>query len=191
MTILRIDASPRTEASVSRKLLDRVEAQVGRATVRRDLEESRLPHVTGTWAAATFTPPEKRSPEHAAALEQSDRLVAELMEADTILISTPLYNFTVPSSLKAWFDLVARVGVTFRYTENGPEGLLHDKRVVVAVASGGTELGSDVDFLSPYVRFFFGFLGITDVSFVSATGTISDADAALAKGEEQVADLAA
>ena len=191
MTILRIDSSPRGDQSVSRGLLDEVERKVGRADVRRDLDATPLPQISGTWAIGTFTPPDDRDDAQRAALALSDALVAEVKAADTILISMPMYNFTVPSSVKAWFDLIARVGVTFRYTESGPEGLLENKRVVVAVATGGTPLGSEVDFLTPYMRHFLGFLGITDVTFVAAERLMGDADAARAKAHEQIDALAA
>jgi FMN-dependent NADH-azoreductase len=191
MSILRIDASPRGDHSVSRRVLDRVEAKVGRANVRRDLDAEPLPHLNGTWTAATFTQPAERSPAQREALAQSDALVAELQAADTILISLPMYNFTVPSSLKAYFDLVARVGVTFRYTETGPEGLLKGKRAIVAIATGGTKIGSEIDFATPYIRFFLGFIGIDDVSFVAAEKLMADAEAGIEAANGQVEALAA
>ena len=191
MTTLRIDASARHEGSVSRRLLDRIEAQIGRADLRRDLAETPLPQITGTWAAATFTDAADRTPEHREALAQSDALVAELQAADTILIGMPIYNFTIPASLKAWIDLVARRGVTFRYTPDGPQGLLTGKRVIVAVASGGTQVGSEIDFATGYLRFFLGFVGISDVTFVAADRLMADADAAMAKADGEIEALAA
>ena len=168
MTILRIDASARHEGSKSRAALDRIEARIGRATIRRDLADAPLPQVDETWVGATFTPPEKRDEAQRASLALSDVLVEEVQAADTILISTPVYNFALPASLKAWVDQVGRVGVVFRYTADGPVGLLEGKRVVLAIASGGTRIGSEVDHLTPYLRFILGFFGITDVTFVHA-----------------------
>ena len=101
--------------------------------------------------------------------------MAELQAADTIVIGTPIYNFTSPASLKAWMDLVARPRVTFHYTENGPEGLLSGKKAIIAVASGGVPIGSDMDFLTPHLRHFLGFIGITDVEFVTAKDLVQEA----------------
>ncbi|WGH79993.1 FMN-dependent NADH-azoreductase [Jannaschia ovalis] len=184
MTILRIDSSARTEGSVTRDLLDRIEARLDGPVTRRDVGGEALPQITGTWVASNFTPAAERTPEQAAALALSDDLIAELEAADTVLIGLPIYNFGVPASLKAWIDLVARAGITFRYTETGPEGLLKGKRAIVAVASGGTRMGSDVDYASGYLRHVLGFLGIEDVQFVAA-------DEQAVKGEESVAEARA
>lgn len=191
-TILRIDGSARTEGSASRALLDRIEDRLGAdRVIRRDVGTETLPPVTGTWVAGTFTPPDDRAAEHREALALSDRLVAELQEADTVLIGMPIYNFTVPAALKAWIDLVARVGVTFKYTEAGPVGLLENKRAIVAVTSGGTEAFSEIDFASPYIRHFLGFIGIADVEFVIHDRAMGDAAAAAAKAEAGIDALAA
>ena len=191
MTILRIDSSARDDASVTRGLLDRIESKLGRADVRRDVGHETLPHVSGTWVAANNTPDPDRTPEQREALAQSDALIAELKAADTILIGMPIYNFMVPAALKSWIDLVARAGVTFRYTEDGPVGLLENKRAVVAVASGGTKLGSDIDFATGYMRHILGFIGITDVTFVAADKLGADRDAAMAQAGGQIDALAA
>ena len=165
-TLLHIDASPRSEGSVSRGLSAKIVAQQNAGEViRRDLSEP-LPFLNETWVAGTFTPPEDRSDAQRAELVLSDQLVAEVQAADTIVIGTPIYNFGAPAVLKAWIDQVARAGVTFKYTETGPVGLLSDKKVIVAVASGGVSIGSPADFLTPHLRVFLGFLGLTDVSFV-------------------------
>ena len=171
---------------MSRALLDRIESRLGGAVTRRDLAETPLPQVTETWTAATFTDPGDRTPEQRAALEQSDGLVAELQAADTILIGLPIYNFAPPAALKAWIDLVARRGVTFEYTANGPKGLLEDKRVIVAVASGGTEAGSPMDFATPYLRHVLAFMGLTDVTFVAADRVMADRDAAMERAADQI-----
>lgn len=168
--ILRIDSSARTEGSVSRQLTDDVIARHPDATVTsRDLSGG-IPHIDATWATATFTPPEARDETANASLALSDEIVAEVQAADVIVISMATYNFSVPSTLKAWVDHLARAGVTFKYTENGPVGLLDGKRVIVVSASGGTPVGSPMDFATPYLTFVLGFLGITDVSFVGAAG---------------------
>ena len=189
--ILRIDSSAKTEGSTTHALLDRIEAQVGPAQTRRDLGGIAVPQIDGTWVTANYAKPAERDAAQRDALAFSDALVAELQAADLILIALPVYNFTVPGSLKAWIDLVCRVGVTFRYTQNGPEGLLKGKRAIVAFASDGTRIGSDNDFASPYMRFILGFIGITDVTFVAADAQKRGEDAALERAREEVQALAA
>ena len=168
--ILRIDASARTEGSVTRQLNDAVIAQLEAEgpikVVNRDLTQP-IPQLDETWVGATFTPPEERTEVQKAALAFSDELVAELAAADTLVIGLAVYNFSTPASLKAWIDQVVRVGVTFRYTETGSEGLLTGKRAIVTFASGGTQIGSDYDFATGYIRHILGFVGITEVSFVT------------------------
>ena len=191
-TVLRIDSSARHEGSVSRRLTDRVVERLGAPRVIvRDLAETPLPQVTGTWVASNFTPTDARSAEQRAALEQSDALIAELREADVIVIGLAVYNFTVPASLKAWIDLVARANETFRYTAEGPEGLLQGKRAIIALASGGTEVGSPIDFATPYMRFILGFMGITEVEVVASDRLMVDPDASAARAEEGLERLAA
>lgn len=167
-TVLHIDASARSKGSatrdMSRKIVDALTAE---RVIRRDLAAAPLPQVDETWVAATFTPKDQRSGLQNDALGLSDTLVDELERADTIVIGTPIYNFTAPAALKAWIDQVARVGRTFEYTAEGARGLLSDKSVIVAIASGGTTLGSDIDFATPYLRHIMGFLGLTDVSIVT------------------------
>lgn len=167
--ILHLDASARLNGSVSRessaRIVERLLELSPDATVtRRDLAGGE-PHLTETWVGATFTPADARTDLQVQALSHSDILVAELEAADTIVIGMPVYNFGIPATLKTWMDHVARAGVTFRYTENGPEGLLKDKRVIIAFASGGVEQGAPLDFASPHIAHFFRFLGISEVRF--------------------------
>jgi len=124
--------------------------------------------ITEDWIGANFTPADQRSDEQRQILALSDSLVDEIARADTLVIGLPIYNFSVPASFKAWIDLVARVGLTFAYTETGPKGLLTGKRAIIAVASGGTTVGSDADFATGYVRHVLGFIGITDVTLIAA-----------------------
>ncbi len=190
--ILRIDSSARTEGSISRRLADSVIerfANAGEIAVNtRDLNDA-LPHVTETWIGANFTDEAERNDIQRAALAKSDQLVAEIKAADVLVIGLPIYNFGVPASLKAWIDLVARRGITFEYTENGPKGLLSDKRAIVAVASGGTEVGSDIDFATGYLRHVLGFIGITDVIFVNADRLAVEPEATLKAAEYAIAAL--
>lgn len=190
-TILRLDASARQRNSVSRKLADRVvETLAPTAVVTRDLA-SGLPAIDEVWLAANWTPEAERSYADQNVLALSDQLISELKAADALLISTPIYNFGIPSTLKAWIDLIARAGITFNYTENGPKGLLEGKRAIIAIASGGTQVGSDIDFASGYLRHVLGFVGITDVQFVAADQLMVDADASHAKAEAALEKLAA
>ncbi len=144
--------------------------------VVRDLASEPLPHLTAERFTAFITAPAQRSANQARIAAESDALVAELAAADVLVIGLPMYNFGVPSTLKAYFDHVARAGVTFRYTANGPEGLLRGKRAYVVATRGGKHAGTPSDLQSAFVRQFLGFIGITDVEFVYAEG--------LAMGEE-------
>jgi FMN-dependent NADH-azoreductase len=165
--ILKIDASGRTAGSVSRELGDRIVAGLsnGGETVSRDLNDH-LPNLDEAWIGATFTPVDVRSNEQHATLALSDEIIAEVQAADTLVIATPVYNFGIPATLKTWIDHIARVGVTFRYTENGPVGLLEGKKAVVAFASGGVPMGSPMDHVTPYLKTVLGFVGITEVEFL-------------------------
>jgi FMN-dependent NADH-azoreductase len=190
-TVLHIDSSARRAGSVSRDLTAQIVERLGAAEViRRDLATP-LPLLDETWINANFTPADQRSDEQTQLLAQSDALVEELKAADTLVIGAPIYNFSVPAGLKAWIDLVARVGLTFTYTDQGPVGLLEGKRAIIAVASGGTEAGSAIDFATGYLRHMLGFMGITEVEIVAADTLAIDEGAALAKAKAQIETLAA
>lgn len=169
MTVLRIDASARATGSSSRTLADAVESLIDDGEiVRRDLARDPLGQIDAHWAAARLVDPADRTPDQHDALAQSDLLIEELQAADTVLISSPVYNFGLPAALKAWIDLVARPKVTFAYTSDGPRGLLEGKRAIVVMASGGTKIDGPGDFATPHLRHVLGFLGITDVTVVSS-----------------------
>jgi FMN-dependent NADH-azoreductase len=190
-TVLHIDSSARRTGSVSRDLTAQIVERLDAAEViRRDLATP-LPLLDETWINANFTPADQRSDEQTQLLAQSDALVEELKAADTLVIGAPIYNFSVPAGLKAWIDLVARVGLTFTYTDQGPVGLLEGKRAIIAVASGGTEAGSAIDFATGYLRHMLGFMGITEVEIVAADTLAIDEGAALAKAKAQIETLAA
>ena len=135
---------------------------------QRDLVADPVPHLDGARAGAFFAKPEERTPEQRAVTAYSDALIDELRGADVLVLGLPMYNFGVPSQLKAWFDHLARAGVTFKYTENGPVGLLTGKKAYVFAARGGVY--GDNDAQTQFVRQFLGFIGITDVEFVYAEG---------------------
>ncbi|MDE4132962.1 NAD(P)H-dependent oxidoreductase [Phaeobacter sp. QD34_3] len=190
-TVLHIDSSARREGSVSRDLTAQIVARLGAdEVIRRDLATP-LPLLDEAWIGANFTPADQRSDEQKGLLALSDALVGELKAADTLVIGAPIYNFSVPAGLKAWIDLVARVGLTFAYSEAGPAGLLEGKRAIIAVASGGTEAGSAIDFATGYLRHMLGFMGITEVEIVAADTLAIDEGAALAKAKSQIEALAA
>lgn len=189
--ILRIDASLRHTDSITRDLLDRITTRFPDATVTtRDLSKG-LPLINEAWIGANFTPAEARDDTQNTALTFSDSLIDELKSADTLLLGLPIYNFTVPTGFRAWIDLITRVGLTFQYTDTGPVGLLTGKRAIVAIGSGGTKTGSDIDFSTGYIRHILGFIGITDVTFITADALMMDADAALATAHSQIDALAA
>lgn len=182
-TLFHLNASARTEGSVTRDLSQRlVDRLAGSDTqiISRDIGTSPLPLITESWVGANFTPDQDRSPEQRETLALSDTLIAELEAADTLVLGVPIYNFGVPAAFKAWIDLVARARKTFKYTETGPVGLLEGKKAYLVVASGGTALESGIDFATPYLRHVLGFLGIHDV-------TVIGADQLMASGPEKVA----
>jgi FMN-dependent NADH-azoreductase len=195
--ILYVTASIRSDAdSVSRglgqRLVDGLAARTGASITTRDLAANDLPFVSAERFAANLTPAAERTPEQAELAAIADTLIAELQAADTIVIASPIYNFAPPATLKAWADLVARAGTTFRYTATGPEGLLTGKKAYIAIASGGTPVGSDIDFMSRWLTFFLGFLGITDVEIVAADGIMGeDGEAKIAAAQDTALKLAA
>ena len=174
-TLLQIDSSLFSGNGQSSRLASTFSARwkdlnpEGRI-VSRDLAAQEIPHLTAERFAAFLARPEDRTPEQHAIAGFSDALIEELRQADVIVLGLPLYNFGVPSQLKAYFDHVARAGITFRYTANGPEGLLTGKKAYVFATRGGRYVGTPRDTQTGYVRDFLAFLGITDVEFIYAEG---------------------
>jgi FMN-dependent NADH-azoreductase len=179
-TLLKIDVSPRGDYSISRKLGNHFATEwqsnhVGGKISTRDLANTKLPYVDLPWIAGAFTSPDQHTPEHKAALKISDELIAELLAADEVVISTPMYNFNVPAVLKAWIDHIVRLNKTFAFGPEGLKGLAAGKKVTVIIASGseytkGSPLES-YNLEGPYFKVVFGFIGITDVTIVHAGGT--------------------
>ena len=193
LKVLEISSSGRHEGSISRVLTANLLAALddrhdGIDITRRDVAAG-LPFVNAAFARAKDTPLEDFTQADQAAVELSDELIAELEEADVIVIGAPIYNFSIPASLKAWIDLIARARVTFRYTENGPEGLLKGKKAFVIVSSGGVPVGSPVDFATPYLRHALGFVGIEDVEFIGAQGADRGNGEALDAARARIAEL--
>ena len=191
--ILRIDSSARSDGSVSRKLADQIIERVGAANAQITYRElgARLDAIDGDWLGANFTPEADRTEAQRNRLALSDTLIAEIKAAETLVISLPIYNFGIPSGLKAWIDQVARAGITFRYTPEGPVGLLAGKRAILAVASGGTEVGGPIDFATDYLKHVLGFIGIHDVEIVASDKLMIDADASHTKAQAALNALAA
>jgi FMN-dependent NADH-azoreductase len=160
----------------------------------RDLANDPLPHLDAQRVSAFFTLPDARTPAQQAYVDESDILINEIKQSVVIVIGLPMYNFGIPSTLKAYFDQIARAGVTFRYTENGPEGLLSGKKVYIFATRGGMYAGTALDSQTNYVRDFLNFLGITDVEFVYAEGLNMGEDTkdkALTGAKKRLAELAA
>ncbi len=193
LNVLAISTSAKKDGSISRTLtgdlLRALEDRHGDVDiVERDLADG-LPFVDAAWVEANFTADEDRTDRHRQTLAGSDALVAELKTADVIVIGAPIYNFSIPAVLKAWIDMIARARVTFRYTENGPEGLLTGKKAYVIVPSGGVPVGSPVDFATPYLKQALAFVGITDVEFIGAKGADRGNREALDGARSRIAKL--
>ncbi|MCP1204567.1 FMN-dependent NADH-azoreductase [Pantoea sp. B550] len=142
----------------------------GKEVTVRDLAANPIPVLDGELVGAMRPSEAPLSPRQQEALDLSDELIAELQAHDEVVIAAPMYNFNIPTQLKNYFDLIARAGVTFRYTEAGPEGLVKGKKAVVISSRGGIHKDTPTDLLTPYVKLFLGFIGITDVEFVFAEG---------------------
>ena len=182
MNILQINSSARRNASHSTRIANHVAARLLEANpsatlIVRDVGAAPHPVLDESALQALFTPASQRTSEQAARVALDDALIAEVKAADVVVLGVPMYNFGVPASLKNWIDAISRAGVTFRYTENGPEGLLKGKKVYVALARGGKYRGTSADTQVPYLRTVLAFLGMTDVQFIYAEGLNMGAEA--------------
>ncbi|PWG80542.1 FMN-dependent NADH-azoreductase [Pararcticibacter amylolyticus] len=177
-TILHLISSPRQESSLSIQLGKAIVAQLQQtypdSTVNEvNLIEENFPHLDAPHLQSFFTPRENLTPADQEAIRYSERAIGQLMEADFIVVGAPLYNFSIHSALKAWIDHIARAGVTFRYSEQGPEGLVKGKKVYIAMSSGGVYSEGPYqpyDFVVPYLKAVLGFLGMTDITVYRAEG---------------------
>ncbi len=177
MNILHIISSPRTDSysvRLGNGIIEKLQAANPGSTVQvRNLAEHPFPHLEEVGIQSFNTPAESHTPAQQAAVRHSNAVIAEVRAADVVVIGAPLYNWSIPSTLKAWIDHLARVGVTFRYGANGPEGLVQGKKVYVAMASGGVYSAGPMqpyDFATPYLKTVLGFLGMTDVTVVRVEG---------------------
>lgn len=199
MNILQINSSVRREASQSTRLATRLvqrlrDADPGSTLTVRDLSDVPHPVLDEAALGALFSPADQRTPEQAARVALDDALIAQVQAADVVVIGVPMYNFGVPAQLKNWIDAISRVGVTFRYTESGPEGLLKGKKVYVVLARGGQYRNTPADTQVPYLKTVFTFLGLTDVQFVYAEGLSMGPDAeqkGIASAHEQIEEALA
>ena len=197
-TILQLNSAARSQGANSTLLANELAAKLqaanpGAKLVLRDLLTDALPHLDDSVLGAFFTPAEQRTPEQAAVAARSAALIAELQAADIVIIGAPMYNFGISSQLKTYFDWIGRAGVTFRYTANGPEGLVKGKKVYVVSARGGKYAGTPLDSQTPHIQAFLGLIGITDVEFIYAEGLNMGPDAAgaaLASAREAIAAAA-
>ena len=198
-TLLQINASLFSNNGQSSRLADKFVAawqaqNPDGQVVVRDLAKEPVPHLDGERFLSFLAKPEERSAQQQAVVDFSDALIAQIKDADAIAIGLPMYNFGIPSTLKAYFDHIARAGVTFRYTENGPVGLLGGKKVYIFAARGGLYAGTAKDSQTTYVRDFLNFIGLSDVEFVYAEGLNMGEErknAALDSAQQQLERLAA
>ncbi len=190
MNILRIDSSARYEDSVSRQLvgelIDKLQQSNSAEVVVRDVAKG-LPFVDEAMVIAYNTPEGDRTPKQKETLQVSDQLVEELQSADVIVMGVPIYNFSVPAALKAYIDLVARAGLTFTYSSEGPKGLLRDRKTYIVITSGGTPVGSEIDYTSGYLKHFLSFLGIQDVEIIAADSLSRTGSEKLSQVRQQIA----
>ncbi|NJM98282.1 MAG: FMN-dependent NADH-azoreductase [Phormidesmis sp. RL_2_1] len=192
MNILRVDASARYQDSVSRQLTDELIARLQQNTdatvTTRDLGQG-IPLLNEAMVIAYNTPADARSAEQKDLLSVSDLLIEELKAADTLVIGCPIYNFSVPAALKAYIDLVARAGLTFNYSSAGPVGLLRDRPTYIIITSGGTPVGSDIDFTSGYLKHVLGFIGIHTVEIIAADSLARTGSEKLAQVQKQLQSI--
>lgn len=194
-TLLRIDASARRSGSRSRELADELvggllRKKPGLSLVQRDLADGVAllePDMLEAWGR----PEAERNAVESEWAGVSEQLIEELRRAEMVVLALPIYNFSVPASFKAWIDLVARARQTFRYTAEGPVGLLEDRPVYVVLTSGGTRLNGPLDFVTPWLRHILGFMGLADVRIVAADGLGKDEETRLAEARAEIGDLLA
>jgi len=195
--VLHLISSPQGEVSLTKKLgnvvIEKIKEKYPDSIVKeRDLTSEPFPHLDQTQIGSWFTPAENHTPEQLKAITISENAIAEMQEADIYVINAPFYNFSIPTTLKAYLDHIVRPGITFRYTEEGyPEGLLKNKKAYITIASSGVYSEGPLqylDYVSPYLKMLLGFIGVTDISFVRAEGTRLEGikETAFEKGVESI-----
>lgn len=191
MKVLKINSSSNTHTSVTRKHVDAIINHLSTSNevevVDRDLAINPPPFIDGNWLGAAFA--KEAAPEHEESLKVSNTLIDEVLDADVLVIGAPMYNFSIPAALKAYFDQIARAGRTFKYTESGPVGLVEGKKAYVVIATGGVALGSPYDFSKGYLQTFLGFIGVTDVEFVTLDEMMSKSAEKITAVEEAISAI--
>jgi len=187
---LRIDASASVNTSNSKKLGDELMNKLvglhpGAIVQQRNLNQD-IDLIDESWVRANFTPVDQRSESQQRRLAFSDQLIDEIRQADTIVLTTPMYNFGIPATLKSWIDLICRAGVSFQYSADGPVGLIKDKHLDIVITTGGVSLHSPLDFVTGYLKQVFRFIGIEDINIIAADAMNVDADSSYQNALDQI-----
>ncbi|MEH6610238.1 MAG: NAD(P)H-dependent oxidoreductase [Halioglobus sp.] len=186
MSVLHINSSARLNDSNTRIIGQYLVDALGEPVVSRDLAQQPLPPISAEDLIAVHGSSDSQRASFQAQLALSEQLIDELRDADTLVLGTPMYNFGIPASLKQWIDAICRAGVSFKYTEQGPVGLLNVRRAFIITATGGTPIGSEMDFASRYLEHICGFLGIPEVFHIDASGSKGTPEQVIAQGKQQV-----
>jgi len=189
MTVLHINSSARLNDSNTRIIGKYLVDALGEPVIGRDLAQQPLPAISAEDLVAVHGSSDSQRDSLQSQLDLSAQLIDELKDADTLVLAAPMYNFGIPASLKQWIDAICRAGVSFKYTEKGPVGLLGIKRAFIITASGGTPIGSEMDFSSRYLEHICKFIGITEVYHIDASGSKGTPDQVIAQGKQQVDGL--
>ena len=189
MTVLHINSSARLKESNSRIIGDYLIEQLQLPVISRDLAQHALPPISAEDLIGVHGSSDSQRDSLQAQLSLSETLIDELRQADTLVIAAPMYNFGIPASLKQWIDAICRAGVSFKYTDQGPIGLLGVERAIIITSSGGTPIGSEMDYASRYLEHICNFIGIKQVHHIDASGSKGSPEQVIASGKQQVNDL--
>lgn len=186
--VLQLDASARINGSLTRELSAYTSQRLApkEHIIHRDLNTTALSFVSEAHIGAYYTASDQRTEEQRQLLALSDELIAELKAVKHLVIGVPMYNFSVPAALKAWIDLICRVGETFVYSESGPKGLMQIEQATILVATGGTPVGSPADFVGPYLEKVCKFIGIKQSKVISVSGSKSEPEAIIQQAKQDV-----
>ena len=186
MTVLHINSSAKLSHSNTRIIGQYLVDALGQPVVSRDLAQQPLPPISAEDLVAVHGSSDSQRASLQSQLTLSEQLIDELKNADTLVLGAPMYNFGIPATLKQWIDSICRAGVSFNYTEQGPVGLLDVKRAFIITATGGTPIGSEMDFASHYLEHICKFIGVADVFHIDASGSKGTPEQVIAQGKQQV-----
>ena len=186
MSILQINSSARLKGSNTRILSQYLVESLGQPVVSRDLTQQPLPAISAPDLIDVHGSAEHSGPSFQQQLALSNQLIDELRQADTLVLGAPMYNFNIPVTLKQWIDAICRAGVSFKYTEQGPVGLLDVQRAYIITATGGTPIGSEMDFCSRYLEHICRFIGINEIAHIDASGFQDSAEQVVEQGKRQI-----